>query len=131
MCRVLKHEFGVVHVHRTSSNLLEHRPHVEERYTPCYLCDDVVLREGSRRFDVLEPPRTRARAPCTPCFPCNDVASEGSVQANHPNLLGKTSTRPASSVVKWFEKVRGGSMRLNHPKRVYEHPAHLVSSVKL
>ena len=26
-------------------------------YTPCYLCTDVV-REGSTRFDVLEPPRT-------------------------------------------------------------------------
>ena len=98
-----------------------------QRYTPCFL-RDAVVREGTRRFDVREPPRMRARAPCTPCFPGNDVASEGSVQSNHPKLLRKTSTRPASSVVLWFEKVRGGSMRLNHPERVYEHPAHRVSS---
>ena len=32
-----------------------------------------VVREGLRRFDVLEPPRTSAEAPCTPCFPCNKV----------------------------------------------------------
>ena len=37
--------------------------------TPCYLCD-VVVRVGSMRFAVLEPPRTIAEAPCTPCFPC-------------------------------------------------------------
>ena len=29
------------------------------KLTPCYLCCDVV-REGSRRFDALEPPRTSA-----------------------------------------------------------------------
>ena len=33
------------------------RTHVNEMYTPCYLCNDVV-REGSRRFDALEQPRT-------------------------------------------------------------------------
>ena len=27
---------------------------VKQLYTPCYLCSDVV-REGSKRFDVLEP----------------------------------------------------------------------------
>ena len=59
------------------------------------------------------------------------VASKGSVQANHCKRLRKPSTRPASSVVLWFEKVRGGSMRLNHPERVYEHPAHRVSSMKM
>ena len=31
------------------------RTHVINLYTPCYLCDDVV-RVGSMRFDVLEPP---------------------------------------------------------------------------
>ena len=30
------------------------------------------------RFDKLEPPRTSAYAPCSPCCPCNDVAREGS-----------------------------------------------------
>ena len=28
---------------------------------------------------MLEPPRTSSQAPCTPCFPCNDVVREGSV----------------------------------------------------
>ena len=31
------------------------RTHVINLYTPCYLCDAVV-RVGSKRFDVLEPP---------------------------------------------------------------------------
>ena len=39
------------------------------------------------RFDVLEPPRTLAEAPCTPCFPCNTVHREGLVQSNHPERL--------------------------------------------
>ena len=34
-------------------------------------------------------------------------------------------------VIMWFEKVRAGSMRLNHPELVHKHPAHLVSSVKI
>ena len=33
--------------------------HVINLYTPCYLCEDVV-RVGSMRFDVLEPPQTSA-----------------------------------------------------------------------
>ena len=37
------------------SSRISTRIHVKELYTPCYLCDDVV-REGSRRFDALEPP---------------------------------------------------------------------------
>ena len=35
------------------------RPSAEAPYTPCYLCDGVV-RVGSMRFDVLEPPRSTA-----------------------------------------------------------------------
>ena len=35
----------------------------------------------------------------------------------------------------WFRlpnpRTREGSMRLNHPKLVHKHPAHLVSSVKM
>ena len=76
---------------------------MKELYTPCYLCHDVV-REGSRRFDALEPPRTSVRAPCTK----------------------KNSTHLAISVMVWFEKVQGGSIRLNHPKLVHKHPAHLL-----
>ena len=49
---------------RCSWRRFDARTHVKELYTPCYLCHDVV-REGSRRFAALEPPRT---TPCTPCF---------------------------------------------------------------
>ena len=86
-----------------------------------------MVREGSRRFDALEPPRTSVRAPCTPCFFCEEVVREGSVQSNHSEPMCKNSTRPGISVMMWFEKVRGGSMHLNHPELVYEHPAHLVN----
>ena len=51
-----------------------------------------VVREGSRRFDDLEPPRTSALEPCKSCFPCKNVDREGSVQSNHPELLWKNST---------------------------------------
>ena len=53
---------------------------MKELYMPCYLCHDVV-REGSRRFDALEPPRTSVRASRTPCFFCEDVVREGSVES--------------------------------------------------
>ena len=46
----VKIKFGTVELPRT---------HVEELYKPCNLCDYVV-REGSRRFDALEPPRISA-----------------------------------------------------------------------
>ena len=52
MCRVLK--LGVVQAHQTSSNLLEQ----DVDKTLHTLLE--VVREGSRRFDVLEPPRTSA-----------------------------------------------------------------------
>ena len=38
------------------------QPPVTNLSTPCYLCD-VVVRVGSMRFAVLEPPRTIAEAP--------------------------------------------------------------------
>ena len=57
-----------------------------------------------------KPLRTSAEAPCNLCFLCKAVGREGSVQAKHPELLGKTSTRPAISVRKWFKTVRGGSL---------------------
>ena len=47
----------------------------------------LVVREGSRRFAALEPHRTSARAPCTPCFPGKEVVRECSVASNHAELL--------------------------------------------
>ena len=63
-------------------------------YTPWSLWEDVV-REGSRRFDALEPPRTSVRAPCTPCFFCEDVVREGSVESNHSETMWKKLTQVA------------------------------------
>ena len=42
--------------------------HVEELYTPYYLCDDVV-REGLRMFDALEPPKLVHKHPANPVSP--------------------------------------------------------------
>ena len=35
------------------------------------------------------------------------------------------------TAMKWFEKVRGGSLQLNHQELVYRHLTHLVSPVKV
>ena len=46
-----------------------------------------VGREGSMRFDVLEPHPTSAYSTLTPSIPCKDAVREGSVQSNHPELM--------------------------------------------
>ena len=84
MCRVLLHLVGVVQAHRTSSNL--HEPHQHRASILPILAwrrsaktlvilsrgwelaslssaGDGVVRVGSRRFAVLEPPRSSAEAP--------------------------------------------------------------------
>ena len=45
--------------------------------------------------------------------------------------MWKTSTHLAFSALTLFEKVRGGSLRLNHPDLVYRYPTHLVPPVKM
>ena len=122
---------------------------VQVPYKPCYHCEDEVregfvqsnrseltsktsthlafstevVREGSRRFAVVEP---LGKVPYTPCYHCEDEVREGSVQSNHSELTSKTSTHLAFSALKWFEKVRGGSLWLNHSEIVYRYPTHLV-----
>ena len=86
------------------------RTHVKDFYTPCFLCTEVV-RDGSRRFEGVEPLGNSVHVPYTSCYHCVD---EGSVQSNHSELTSKTSTHLAFSALKWFEKVRGGSLWLNH-----------------
>ena len=44
------------------------RTHVKEVYIPCYLCEDAV-REGSMRFDVLEPHPTSAASTLHSFYP--------------------------------------------------------------
>ena len=48
---------------------------------------ETVVREGSMRFDVLEPHPTSAYSTLTPSIPCKAAVREGSVQSNHSELL--------------------------------------------
>ena len=108
-----------------------------------------MVREGSRRFEGVEPHGNSVHVPYTPCYHCEDevregsrrfggpykpcfhCVDEGSVQSNHSELTSKTSTHLAFSALKWFEKVRGGSRGLNHSETVYMYPTHLVTTVKM
>ena len=90
-----------------------------------------VVREGSRRFEGVEPLGNSVQVPYTPCSHCEDEVREGSVQSNHSELTSKTSTHLSFSALKWFEKVRGGSRGLNHSETVYRYPTHLVTTVKM
>ena len=83
-----------------------------------------MVREGSRRFEGVEPLGNSVQVPY------EDEVREGSVQ-NHSELTSKTSTHLAFSALKWFEKVRGGSGGLNHSETVYRYPTHLVPTVKM
>ena len=90
-----------------------------------------MVREGSRRFDGVEPLGNSVQVHYTPCYHCEDEVREGSVQSNHSELMSKTSTHLAFSALKWFEKVRGGSRGLNHSVIVYRYPTQLVPTVKM
>ena len=90
-----------------------------------------MVREGSRRFEGVEPLCNSVQVPYTSCYHCVDEVREGSVQSNHSELTSKTSTHLAFSALKWFEKVRGGSRGLNHSETVYRYPTHLVTTVKM
>ena len=61
--------------------------------------EDDVVRVGSKRFNVLEPPRTSASVMV--CF--NDVDRKVSVRSNHPELMCQNSPHLAISVMKWFD----------------------------
>ena len=74
------------------------RPSAEAPYTPCYLCDGVV-RVGSMRFDVREPPRSSAS---THIELRDGVVRVGSLCLNHPELVQKHPTHLASSVLVCF-----------------------------
>ena len=86
-----------------------------------------MVREGSRRFEGVEPLGNSVQVPYTPCYHCEDEVREGSVQSNHSELMSKTFTHLAFSELKWFEKVRGGSRGLNHSVIVYRYPTQLVN----
>ena len=65
------------------------RSSAEAPYTPCFLCGG-VFPVGSRRFAVLQQPRTIAlHTYLVQKHPTHLASSvrEGSVQSNHPELL--------------------------------------------
>ena len=61
------------------------------RQRPCFLCTEVV-REGSSRFEGVEPLGNSVQVPYTSCYHCVDEVREGSVQSNHSELTSKIST---------------------------------------
>ena len=105
---------------RTSCNLIEPRQH-----RPSKVCR--VLWQEVGRVQALD----------VVLEFCN--RSSGWFDCTQPSLAtwlqGKQGVQGASalvwggSVLLWFEKFRGGSLRLNYPERVQKHPAHLVSPV--
>ena len=53
-----------------------------------------------------------------PGSPSEYVVRKGSVKSNHPKLMCRTFPHHPLSALKWFKKVRGGSIWLNHSKLV-------------
>ena len=52
------------------------------------------------------------------------------MHVNNPEQV-QNSTNLSISVMMWFDKVRRGSMCLNHPELEHKHPALLVSPVTM
>ena len=98
---------------------------------------------SSRRFDVVEPPRTHSKLPCRPDSPSSKVVRGGSALSNHPELTRNCPVGLIPHISQWFEEVlrqgcgrttpfspcaagkggkrptgqfRGGSLWSNHPK---------------
>ena len=63
---------------------------------------------GSRRFDVVEPPRTHSILPCRPASPFVTVIQGGSVQLNLPELTPNCPSGQLPPSSQWFEWVRCG-----------------------
>ena len=60
------------------------------------------------RFDVLEPPRTSAKTPCTLCFPCNDAGKEvGRTTLNSCDKPLHSLLSLYACVPRRFDEVRG------------------------
>ena len=49
---------------------------------------------------MVEPLGNSVQVPYTPCYHCEDVVREGSVQSNHSELTSKTSTHLCTEVVR-------------------------------
>ena len=84
-----------------------------------------LVRGGSSASNLLKPQQRRASEVC--CVPSQEFGvvlgsvqsneREGSAQSNHPERECKNATNLACSARLWFEEVRGGPMRSNHPGR--------------
>ena len=82
-------------------------------------CTKPSLREGSRRFDALKPSRTSAHHPAHIAYPVKMELHKVRYSRTTPNSCKGNFTHVASSPTMWFEKVRKGSMCLNHPELVH------------
>ena len=100
------------------------RTRVKELYIPCYVCEDVV-REGSMRFDLLEPPRTSAYCTLHTLYPLKRCSWRRFGTIEPPRTHVKEVYIPCYLCE---DEVREGSMRfdvLDLPEPV--HIAHPVS----
>ena len=84
-----------------------------------------MVREGSRRFEGVEPLGNSVQVPYTTCSHCEDEVRQGSVQSNHSELIKDFYT----PFFLCTEVVREGSRGLNHSETVYRYPTHLVPTV--
>ena len=78
-------------------------------------------------FDIYKPLEYR-ESYTEPC-PTASPQEEQCVEGNCTEIPGGL-TYIASSALKWFEKVRGSSLQLNHLELVYMYPPPLVPTMK-
>ena len=76
------------------------------------------LVQGSGWFDCTEPPLATYLEEKQGVQGAFALVRGSSSTSNHPEPMLKNSTHFAISARRWFEKVRGGSMRLNYPEWV-------------
>ena len=81
-----------------------------------------ICHSGSRRFGVVEPPRTHSNLPCRPASPFITLVRCGSRRfgtVEPPRTHSQLPFRPASPFI---TVVRGGLVWLNHPELTRTFP---------
>ena len=111
-----------------------------------------MVREGSRRFEGVEPLGNSVQVPYTTCSHCEDEVREGSVQSNHSELikdfytpcflctevvqrmfegvepLGNSVQVPYTPCSHCVDEVREGSVQSNHSELTSKTSTHLAFS---
>ena len=109
--------FGVVHAHRTSSNLLE--PHQHR--------DSKVWSGLSHEVGVVRPYRTFPMYTATGETRSAGCLCPSSGWFKHIEPHRTSSNHNSTAIARCGEVCHMSSMCLNHPELVHKHPAHLVS----